>query len=240
MNMTELNNSTNNKKIEELANLEYANVRVLVDIDDYNIGQDSRLLIPFSYYQYYGLMNQKGEIVVEPKYDRILDSCRHKSDVVRVGIHYTYGFNRTSEPATYLRTKWGLVDSDGNFILEPEYKGIGVSTDNNTLTLQHNDGQYEVINIEGKVIVHKGKYSWIDSFDNGLARVNYYDGENKKYGIIDDAGNEVLPLVYSNIWNFFNKNREWITIETIDEYGSKRVGQFNLLTREATINYAEQ
>lgn len=238
--MTELNNSTNNKKIEELANLEYANIRVLVDIDDYNIGQDSRLLIPFSYYQYYGLMNQKGEIVVEPKYDRILDSCHHKSDVVRVGIHYTYGFNRTSEPATYLRTKWGLVDSVGNLILEPEYKGIGVSTDNRTLTLQHNDGQYEVIDIDGKVIVPKGRYSWIDSFDNGLARVNYYDGENKKYGVIDDAGNEVLPLVYSNIWNFFNKDREWITIETIDEYGCKRVGQFNLLTREATINYAEQ
>lgn len=238
--MTKLYSITNNKKIKGLANLDYANVRVLVDINDYTIGDDPRLLIPFSYYQYYGLMNRNAEVVVDPKFDRILDSCRHESDVVRVGIHYTCGFNRTAEPATYLRTKWGLVDSKGNFILEPAYKGIGVSTDNRILTLQHMDGQYEVIDIDGKVIVPKGKYSWIDSFDNGLARVNHYDGENKRYGIIDDAGNEVLPLVYSNIWNFFNKNREWITIEAIDEHGNKRVDQFNLLTREATIPYAEQ
>lgn len=227
-------------QINGLTNIEYSNIRVLVDLADYNIEEESRLLIPFSYYQYFGLMNQRGEIVVEPKFDRILDSCRKKSDVVRVGIHYTYGFNRTSEPATYLRTKWGLVDSEGIFILQPEYKGIGVSTDNRVLTLQHNDGQYEVIDIEGKVIVPKGKYSWIDSFDNGLARVNLYDGEKKKYGIIDEEGNEVLPLAYSNIWNFFKKNREWITIEAIDEYGNKRVGQFNLFTRKSTIHYAEQ
>lgn len=227
-------------KIKGLTNIEYSNIRILVDLADYNIKGDTRLLIPFSYYQYYGLMNQQGEVVVEPKFDRILDSCRQKSDVVRVGIHYTIGFNRTSEPATYLRTKWGLVDSEGKFILQPEYKSIGVSTDNRTLTIQHNDGQYEVIDIEGKVIVPKGKYSWIDSFDNGLARVNLYDGEKKKYGIIDDESNVVLPLAYSNIWNFFNKNREWITIEAIDEHGNKRVGKFNLNTREATIPYAGQ
>ena len=76
MNMTERNSTTNKKRIEGLANLEYANVRVLLDFDDYNISDDTRLLIPFSYYQYYGLMNQKGEVVVEPKFDRIIDSCR--------------------------------------------------------------------------------------------------------------------------------------------------------------------
>lgn len=227
-------------KIKGLINSEYSNIRVLVNLADYNIQEESRLLIPFSYYQYIGLMNQKGEIVVESKFDRILDSCRKTSDVIRVGIHYTFGFNRSSDPTTYQKTKWGLVDSEGKFILQPEYKSIVVSTDNRTLTLQHNDGQYEVIDIDGKVIVSKGKYSWIDSFDNGLARVNLYDGEKKKYGIIDEEGNEVLPLAYSNIWNFFKKNREWITIEAIDECSNKRVGQFNLFTRKATIPYAEQ
>ncbi len=87
--MKELDSGSENKKIEELAYLEYANVQVLVDIDDYTIDDDARLLIPFSYYQHYGLMNKKGEVVVDPKFDRILDSCRQKSDVVRVGIHYT-------------------------------------------------------------------------------------------------------------------------------------------------------
>ena len=128
------------KNIKDLANNAFSNVRIAVDFHDYDIEKDTRLLIPFSYYQYYGMMNKSGEIVVEPKFDRILDSCREDSDVVRVGIYYTYGFNRaTKEPSTYLRTKWGLLNSKGKFILEPEYKQIGVSTDSSILTNQNID-----------------------------------------------------------------------------------------------------
>lgn len=224
------------KHIEDLAYLEFSNVRVLVDFQDYNISQDRRLLIPFSYYQRYGLINQNGEVVVEPKYDRILDSCREDSDVIRVGITYTYGFNRaTKEPSTYSKTKWGLLDSRGDVLLEPDYQGIGISTDRKLLTLHHFNGQYEVVTIDGEVIVPKGKYPWIDSFDSGFARVNYFDGESKKYGLIDSTGKEVLPLQYSTIWNFYNRNRKWVTVEAIDEYGNKRVGRFTFLTRQLDI-----
>lgn len=223
------------KNIKELATKEYSFVRVLIDNDDYRPEFDTRLLIPFSYYQHYGLMNQNGDVVVEPKYDRILDSCRNEFDVVRVGVYYTYGFNRKAEPATYLRTKWGLVDSKGKFILEPEFKGIGVSDDKKILTIHYMDGQYGVANIDGEEIVPKGKYQWIDSFEQGLARVNYFDGENKKWGIIDDSGKEVLPLKFSEIWNFYNRNRKTTTIESIDEYGNKHIGHFNLITHEVTI-----
>nr|DAJ08989.1 MAG TPA: WG containing repeat protein [Caudoviricetes sp.] len=224
------------KHIEDLAYLEFSNVRVLVDFQDYNISQDRRLLIPFSYYQRYGLINQNGEVVVEPKYDRILDSCREDSDVIRVGITYTYGFNRaTKEPSTYSKTKWGLLDSRGDVLLEPDYQGIGISTDKKLLTLHHFNGQYEVVTIDGEVIVPKGKYPWIDSFDSGFARVNYFDGESKKYGLIDSTGKEVLPLQYSTIWNFYNRNRKWVTVEAIDEYGNKRVGRFTFLTRQLDI-----
>lgn len=222
------------KNIKELDKQEFSNVRILVDLPEYDIEKDTRLLMPFSYYQHYGLMNRNGDVVVEPKYDRILDSCHNTSDVVRVGLYYTYGFNReTKEPSTYLGTKWGLIDSDGNFILEPNYKGIGVSDDNRTLTLRHMDGQYEVVTIDGEVIIPKGKYHWVDTSEKGLIRVNSFIGEEKKWGIIDASGNIILPLQYSNIWNFVGKKREWITIEVIDEHGNKRVGSFNLKTHKA-------
>lgn len=220
----------NYKKVEELPYPEFSNTQILVDYLDYDIEKDTRLLIPFSYYQRLGLMNNNGEIILEPKFDIIRDSCRRKSDVVRVGIYYTYGFNRENEPKTYLGIKWGLVDSDGTFILEPEYKEIGVSTDKRILTLRHMDGKYEVIYVDGTVIVPKGKYSWIDTFDKGLCRV-----KNTKWGIIDNSGREVLPVCYSSIWNFFKKNRDWITVEIIDEYGNKRVGHFDLLTHKLSI-----
>lgn len=224
------------KNIKDLANNEFSNVRVAVDYHDYDIEKDTRLLIPFSYYQHYGMMNKSGEVVVEPKYDRILDSCREESDVVRVGIYYTYGFNRvTKEPSTYLRTKWGLLNGNGEFILEPEYKQIGVSDDSRILTIQHMDGQYEVISVDGRVIIPKGKYAWIDSFDGGLSRVYVGDCDKKIWGIIDSRGNIVLPLKYSNIWNFYKKKRLETTIEAIDEFGCKRVGRFSLITYEVSI-----
>lgn len=222
--------------INDLAKKEFSNVRIAVDFSDYDIEKDSRLLIPFSYYQHYGMMNREGKVVVEPKFDRIFDSCRKESDVVRVGIFFTYGFNRaTKDPSTYMRTKWGLLDSHGNFILEPEYKQIGVSDDNRILTIQHIDGQYEVISVDGEVIVPKGTFAWIDAYDGGLTRVNNGDCHNKKWGIIDSKGKIVLPMQFSEIWNFYKKNRTTTSVEIIDEFGNKRDGYFDLITHEVSI-----
>ena len=224
------------KNINQLANTEFSNVRVAVDLSDHNIEDDSRILIPFSYFQYYGMMNKAGEVIVEPKYDRILDSCRNESDVVRVGIYYTYGFNRaTKEPSTYLRTKWGLIDSKGKIILSPEYKQIGLSDDNKILTIQYMDDQYEVRGVDGNVIIPKGTFPWIDAYEGGLTRAYTGDYNNKKWGIIDSRGNIILPFNYSGIWNFYKKKRTNTTIEVIDEFGNKRIGFFDLITHEVKI-----
>lgn len=193
------------KNIKELDRQESSDIRILVDLPEYEIEKETRILIPFSYYQHYGMMNRNGEVIVEPKYDRILDSCRNSLDVVRVGVHYTYGGNcKTKEPSTYLGTKWGLIGSDGNVILEPNYNWIGVSDDKRILTLRHMDYQYEVITLDGEVIIHKGKYSWGDTSEKGLIRVNK---GYERWGVIDIKGNIVLPLRYSNIWNFVKKKK---------------------------------
>lgn len=173
--------------IQDLSNQEFSNVRILTDFQDYDINNDTRLLIPFSYYQHFGLMNQNGEVVVEPKFDRILDSCRFTSDVIRVGVIYVYGFNGNAEPYVYHRMKWGLLNSKGEVILETAYKGIGLSDDGAILTLNHLNGQYEVVSVKGESIVTKGKYHWIDSFDSGMARVNIEKDGNKRWGIISGA-----------------------------------------------------
>lgn len=75
--------------------------------------------------------------------------------------------------------------------------------------------QFGVIDNEGNVIVPFGKYGWIDGFDSGLARVHSHafpDGKKRllqmyKWGIINEEGEEVLPLEYDDIWNFKGKNR---------------------------------
>ena len=100
--------------------------------------------------------------------------------------------------------------------------------------------QWAVIDNQGNFIVPFGKYGWIDGFDSGLARVRIrtfavctrdavvdhfnlsdarssgiicLDNGNAKWGIINERGEEVLPLVYDNIWNFLGKNRFSTTVE---------------------------
>ena len=64
-----------------------------------------------------------------------------------------------------------------------------------------------------------GKYSFVDKFDSGYARVNIKDQSSgtKKWGIINTEGKEVVPLEYDNIWNFYKKDRETVLLEKGDE-----------------------
>lgn len=100
--------------------------------------------------------------------------------------------------------------------------------------------QWAVIDDQDNIIVPFGKYGWIDGFDSGLARVrtrtlsectrdavierfdltnanssgvicNGADGA--KWGIINECGEEVLPVIYDRVWNFFGKDLSSTTVE---------------------------
>lgn len=78
----------------------------------------------------------------------------------------------------------------------------------NIIVIQRANNRYGVVDAKtGVPIVPFGKYSWIDAYDHGLARVIVNKGNEKKWGIINEQGVEVLPVKYDNIWNFVNKNR---------------------------------
>ena len=88
------------------------------------------------------------------------------------------------------------------------------NTGNEVRVLMNEMHQWGVIDPNGVIIVPFGRYDWIDNFDQGLARVNIRipQGGNryataKKWGIINERGEEVLPLEYDEIWNFYGKNR---------------------------------
>lgn len=112
-----------------------------------------------------------------------------------------------------------------------------------TVSVVVENGKYGVVSSEGIIIVPFGKYDWIDTFDNGLARVRTKgldpitvavidsDGihmteeylkahpeKRSKWGIINEAGEEVLKPVYDSVWKFLGKNR-WST--TAEKDGRK-------------------
>lgn len=84
--------------------------------------------------------------------------------------------------------KWGLIDKNGNVIIEPQYKQVFVNR-NQIRILDAND-KYGYLDAVGNMIVEP-KYDYADiGFSNGFAVV----GRDFGYTVIDMAGNEMMPL----------------------------------------------
>jgi len=106
---------------------------------------------------------------------------------------------------------WGMIDSKGNYILEPICKSIfdwkdGIarlekvlSTTGSGWTNQY-DGQYGFINSSGKLITDFS-FGYANDFSNGLAAVN----KDQKWGFIDTSGQLVIPFQFDNIHQFQNE-----------------------------------
>ena len=119
---------------------------------------------------------------------------------------------------------------DGMLVKADIYKeGCGLST-----ILK--DDKWSVVDRHNNEVVPSGKYDYIDGFDKcGLARVkingktHLFDPEKStrdRWGIIDTEGNEVLPLIYSEIWNFYNKGRNSTKVYKGEEEDGEYIVRF--------------
>ena len=70
----------------------------------------------------------------------------------------------------------------------------------------------------------------MDGFDDGLARVNIITDEKTQWGIVDCNGEEVIPLEYDKIWNFYGKNMDGTNVE---KNGQRYFMKFDLFRPEA-------
>jgi len=107
--------------------------------------------------------------------------------------------------------------------------------------IENRNYQWSIVDLEGNVIVPFGKYDWIDGFDHGLARVNKVGPNGKKWGIINMAGEEVLPVEYDSVWNFYGKNRNSTTIEKAGNQDTMHFSDLNpdLYDDEADFDYED-
>jgi len=107
------------------------------------------------------------------------------------------------------------------------------------------DNKWGVVDNGNNVIVPFGKYRWIGGFQNGFAKViSHKDTSSSKnvirtltlpekpvlnlakQGIINELGEEVVPLEY-NVWKFYGKDFPSIVIET--NAGNKHKIPYNRL-----------
>ena len=111
------------------------------------------------------------------------------------------------------------------------YRQIKEPINSDLYAVQNKDYKWGVVDENDNIIVPFGKYAWIDGFQNGLAKVISHNDTSSpnhictinleteeidstkraKQGIINEAGEEVLPLEYS-VWKFYGK--DFPTIKT--------------------------
>ena len=189
--------------------------KIIVPAEHYNITNDNRILIPFISFEKIGFMDRSGEVVVEPKYISYHGEFNTEDSLVIVAENHLHGYERkNSAPAVYCRPKYGLINSNGELVVEIKYLLMSAPRGGSRLyAVQNMHYQYGAIDEHGNEVIPFGKYSFLDTFYKGRSRVKIYDNEAQKdrWGIIDEEGCVVEPLVHDYISNFVDKDCVWIT-----------------------------
>lgn len=111
----------------------------------------------------------------------------------------------------------------------------------NPIVLQLPQGLYGVITIDGSIVVPFGKYDLIEEFCLGVSRVkigkdtNGIIDSNCKWGIIDTNGDELLPVIYDNIWNFKKRPYNILRLEKGEERTELSIAE--LIRSESNTSY---
>ncbi len=146
-----------------------------------------------------GFKTEKGKIVIPPKYQA------------------AYPFSDKGIAVVRLNDKWLFIDQKGIAVDTSGYDYLGGFMNGVTVayvgkgdyvkialhykytgaySLPENlYGKWAYVNANGKVIVAAGKYDFHFTYNNGDAWVI----SEKKYGLIDRLGNEIIPCKYERV-----------------------------------------
>ena len=150
----------------------------------------------------YGYINNKGEYVIEPKFEGAYDfneNCvaivikDNKYGVIDIlGEYKIYTIydsisNFRESRAVYSKDgSMGIIDEDGNVITKKEYGIVGEFHDHRAVVGDSKSGNYKYgyIDREGKELIHL-KFERADDFKDDIALVKVKDNE---YSLIDKEG----------------------------------------------------
>jgi hypothetical protein len=144
-------------------------------------------LIPYELNEKWGFINDKGKIVIEPKYD---EAYKFSDGLARVSIGLNVGF----------------IDGTGRFVIKPEYRCAHSFSEGLAPVAKDCQGFWGYIDQNGNKVIEP-KFDWAGQFHNGLAEVlvnvgkDSYDG---KTGYIDKSGNFVIEPKFDDSESFFD------------------------------------
>ncbi len=165
--------------------------------------------------QGYGFLNDKGDILVEPKFS---DAESFYEGLAAVKINGKYGFiNKKGEmiiapkydfvknfnegfAVVGIDKQVGFINTSGVLIIKPKF--YRASNFKEGFALVQINGNYSLINKYGVELEVKTEFDELSSFSDGLARFK----KNGKFGFIDKNGEVIIPprLDFTLVENFSN------------------------------------
>ena len=162
-------------------------------------------LLVFSDGGLYGIMNDKAQIFVEPKFTWINP------------LHEGLAVAEIDDRIVYLDSV-GTIVIDNGFEIYPNYQLKGEFNDGVAVVMK--DGEYGRINVEGKFITEP-------KFVNiGLGKLVFPGTKEEKWGLFNAQGKAVVSTIYDGI--FSNANGSFVvnvndTLGVIDAQGNELV-----------------
>ncbi len=104
--------------------------------------------------------------------------------------------------------KWGLMEKNGNILLNPEYEQFMFESEE-MFGVKYNNDKYGFIDTKGKIKV-SFDYQEIKPFENGVAIVSK---GNNKMGVVNQIGAKIIPLTFKRI---LRENQNFV-VNTSDE-----------------------
>ena len=133
-------------------------------------------LIPYRNGVKWGYTNQKGEIIIEPKFLSI--EFLSKND------HYKVNYNGLL----------GIIDNHGKQILPYKYKDIDELSGGNLFIVENSDGAIGLVDGKNKILI-PFNYKRLEKHPFS----NFYIATKEKVGLIDEKNNIIIPFIYNEI-----------------------------------------
>lgn len=131
---------------------------------------------------FYGYIDEIGKMMIYPKFAR------------------AYDFNSENFAIVYYNDKAGLINTKGDFIIDPIYDGINEFKEMRAIFNLNN--YMGVMDEKSKILTSK-KYAFISDYSNGMALISVTSSDgNSRYGYIDLNGNEIISPQYLSANDF--------------------------------------
>ena len=169
---------------------------------------DGLYSVRFAENKLYGCINSEGEIVIEPKYEGLLNFseglARFKQEgeygfinideevVIEPVYDYANAFHEGRALVKAENGLYGYIDTSGNMVIEPVFMYASYFSDGLARVIT-TDGKYGYIRPDGSFAIEP-VYSYAEDFQNGYAVVGIDSGKYDPWGLIDASGNVIIPI----------------------------------------------